>query len=329
MKMSRPTRRRLLIAGIAMSALSVLGSKAMADDGPVRWIIGYPPGGATDTIARLLSGPVSSKIGQTVIVDNRPGAGSSIAAVALAKSRPDGLTVMAVDNGTLVINPVAYSNLQYDPEKDFRPVGLYAEVNILLAVGKDQPFKTVAEFIDQAKAASTPIAYASPGIGSPLHLAMERLARDAGVKLEHVPYKGMAPALTDVLAGVVPSIVIDYTTAKEVIRSGELRPLAVFSKSRLEPLADIPTFGEQVLPGFSAGAWQGMVVPHDTPDEIVNRLTEALAFALKDDAVKKRYGDLGLGIPASSDPLAFSKRWQDDKAIFQPLIRDLGIKLDQ
>lgn len=329
MKMSKPTRRHVLAGGIAITALSMLGSKAMADDGPVRWIVGYPPGGATDTIARLLAGPVSTKIGQTIIVDNKPGAGSSIAAAALAKSRPDGLTVMAVDNGTLIINPVAYSNLQYDPDKDFRPVGLYAEVNILLAVGKDQPFKTVSEFIEQAKAASTPIAYASPGIGSPLHLAMESLARDAGVKLEHVPYKGMAPALTDVLAGVVPSIVIDYTTAKEVIRSGELRPLAVFSKSRLETLPEVPTFGEQVLTGFSAGAWQGMVVPHDTPDDIVNRLTEALAFALKDDAVKKRYGELGLGIPASSDPEAFGKRWQEDKAILQPLIKELGIKLGQ
>ncbi|TIQ18314.1 MAG: tripartite tricarboxylate transporter substrate binding protein [Mesorhizobium sp.] len=329
MKMSKPTRRQVLAGGIALSATAILGSRAIADDGPIRWIVGYPPGGATDTIARLLSAPVSTKIGQTIIVDNRPGAGSSIAAAALAKSRPDGLTVMAVDNGTLIINPVAYSNLQYDPDKDFRPVGLYAEVNILLAVGKDQPYKTVAEFLEQAKAASTPIAYASPGIGSPLHLAMERLARDAAVKLEHVPYKGMAPALTDVLAGVVPSIVIDYTTAKEVIRSGELRPLAVFSKSRLAPLPEVPAFGEQALPGFSAGAWQGMVVPHDTPDDVVSGLTEALAFALQDNAVKKRYDELGLGIPASSDPQAFSKRWQDDKAILQPLIRELGIKLGQ
>ena len=329
MKVSKPTRRQVLAGGVGLGIFSLLGSSAMADDGPIRWIVGYPPGGATDTIARLLSVQVSAKIGQTVIVDNRPGAGSSIAATALAKARPDGLTVMAVDNGTLIINPVAYSNLQYDPDKDFRPVGLYAEVNFLLAVGKDQPYKTAEEFLEQAKASPTPIAYASPGIGSPLHLAVERLARDAGVKLEHVPYKGMAPALTDVLAGVVPCIVVDYTTAKEVIRSGELRPLAVFSAARLGPLPEIPTFGEKILPGFSAGAWQGMVVPHDTPDDVVNRLTEALAFALQDSSVKKRYEELGLGIPASSDPQAFSKRWQDDKAVLQPLIRELGIKLGQ
>jgi tripartite-type tricarboxylate transporter receptor subunit TctC len=146
------------------------------------------------------------------------------------------------------------------------------------------------------------------------------------LRLAHVSYRGMAPALNDVLAGVVPAIVIDYTTAREVIRSGDLRPLATFSASRLAALPDTPTFTEQALPGFVAGAWQGMIVPHDTPDEVVNRLSGALAFALQDESVKARYAELGLGSPAS-DPQSFLKRWHDDKAILQPLIRDLGISL--
>lgn len=327
--MINPTRRQLLGSGFALGALAVTSSRAAAQGSrQIRWVVGYPPGGSTDAIARLLAGPMAKKIGQTIIVDNRPGAGSAVAATAVAQAKPDGQTIMAVDNGTLIINPVAYKSLQYDPDKDFRPVGIYADINIVLAVGKDQPYKNVAEFIEQAKAAPDPVAYASPGIGTPLHLAMERLALEAGIKLEHVPYRGMAPALNDVLAGVVPSIVIDYTTAKEMIRSGELRALAAFSGTRLKALPDVPTFGEETIPGFSAGAWQAMIVPHDTPDDVVARLNEALAFALQDETVRSRYEDLGLGMPAS-DPQTFAKRWHDDKAILQPLIRNLGISLGE
>lgn len=325
MGMTDLTRRNVLAGGLALGALGGLGGRALAAD-VIKWIVGYPPGGSTDLIARLLSAPMSQTLKQTMIIDNRPGAGSSIGATALAHARPDGLTVGSADNGTLIINPVAYKNLQYDPDKDFRPVGIYANINILLAVSKDQPYKTVQDFIEKAKTTSEPIAFASPGVGSPLHLAMERLAREAGLKLAHVSYRGMAPALNDVLAGVVPAIVIDYGTAREVIKSGAVRPLATFSASRIAALPDVPTFGEQAIPGFSAGAWQGMIVPHDTPDDAVNRLSEALAFALKDENVKARYSELGLGMPAS-DPQSFMTRWQDDKAVLQPLIRDLGISL--
>lgn len=327
--MTRVSSKALLIrAAMAIGALAGIAGPVAAETNQVRWLVGYPPGGSTDSIARLLAAPISKTIGQTIIVDNRPGAGSSIAAVALAQSNPDGLTVMSVDNGTLVINPVAYKNLQYDPDRDFRPVGAYAEVNFLLAVGKNQPYKTVEEFLQAAKTASSPIAYASPGIGSPLHLAVERMAREAGVKLEHVAYRGMAPALTDTLAGVVPAIVIDYTTGREMIRSGDLRPLAAFSPERLTALPDVPTFAEKALPKFSAVAWQGLVVPHDTPDEVVEKYSDALAVALADPTVKERYEQLGLRIPAS-DTKSFEKRWQEDKTVWQPIIRNLGISLGQ
>lgn len=321
-------RREMLLGSLALGAASLAGGSALAagGSGQLRWIVGYPPGGSTDAIARLLAGPFAGKIDKTIIVDNRPGAGSAVGATALAQSAPDGQTVMAVDNGTLVINPVAYNSLQYDPDRDFRPVGLYAEINILLAVGKDQPINSVAEFIEQARNSPDPLPYASPGIGSPLHLAMERLARAADLKLEHIPYRGMAPALNDVLAGVVPSIVIDYTTAREMIRSGGIKALATLSEKRLPAAPDLPTIAEQGVPGFSAGAWQGMVVPAKTPDDVVAQLSDALAFALKDDAVKARYAELGLGMPAS-DPKTFADRWQADKAVLQPLIKDLGISL--
>jgi tripartite-type tricarboxylate transporter receptor subunit TctC len=321
-------RRYLLGVAVALGAFAIATAQANADVNQIRWLVGYPPGGSTDAIARLLANPISKTINQTIIIDNRPGAGSAIAAAALAQSKPDGLTVLSVDNGTLVINPVAYRKLQYDPDKDFRPVGVYAEVNFLLAVGKNQPYQTAEDFLKAAKDASAPIAYASPGIGTPLHLAVERLAREAGIKLDHVAYRGMAPALNDALAGVVPAIVIDYSTAREMIRSGDLRALAIFSPSRLPALPDVPTLSEKALPGFSAVAWQGMVVPRDTPDDVVQKYSAALASALEDPTVKARYEQLGLGMP-KSDPQAFEKRWHDDKAVWQPLIKELGISLGE
>lgn len=321
------TRRHVLAAGIAASAAMTTSAQAAYPEKPIRWIVGYPPGGATDAIARLLGQPFSSRIGQPVIVDNRPGAGSALGATALANSPADGYTVMGADNGTLVINPVVYRSLQYDPDKDFRPVGLYAGINIVLAVKGDSPIRAAAEFLDNARAAKDPIAFASPGIGSPLHLAMERLGRDAKLRLSHVAYRGMAPALNDVLGGLVPCVVIDYTTAAEMLKAGRLRALATFAESRLAALPDVPTFAEQGLPGFSAGAWQGLIAPRKTPDAAVQRLSEALAHALSEPQVKTRYAELGLDLPRS-DPETFAKRWQEDRGIWQPLIRSLDIKLD-
>jgi tripartite-type tricarboxylate transporter receptor subunit TctC len=321
------TRRHVLAAGIAASAAMTTGAQAAYPEKPIRWIVGYPPGGATDAIARLLGQPLSTRIGQPVIVDNRPGAGSALGATALANSSADGYTVMGADNGTLVINPVVYRTLQYDPDRDFRPVGLYAGINLVLAVRTDSPFRSAAEFLDNVRAAKEPVAYASPGMGSPLHLAMERLARDAKLRLSHVAYRGMAPALNDLVGGMVPCAVIDYTTAGEMVKAGRLRALATFSETRLAALPDVPTFAEQGLPGFSAGAWQGLIAPRKTPDAVVQRLSEGLAHALSEPNVKARYAELGLDLPRS-DPETFAKRWQADKAIWQPLIRSLEIKLD-
>ncbi|WP_027547836.1 tripartite tricarboxylate transporter substrate binding protein [Bradyrhizobium sp. WSM2254] len=319
------TRRQALAGAMALCAASTSARAALIER-PVRWIVGYPPGGSTDALARLLSPSLAASLGQTVIVDNRPGAGSAIAATALAGAAPDGSTIMGADNGTLIYNPVLYNDLKYDPDRDFRPVGLYAGINLLLAVPANSPIRSGAEYLEKARTAKDPVIYASPGIGSPLHLAMERLARDANVRLTHVPYRGMAPALTDVLAGVVPSIIIDYTTAAEAIKGGLIRALGTLSQSRLPALPDVPTMAEQGLPGFSAGAWQGVIVPRKTPDATVKILADGLARAMSDPQVKKRYEDLGLDMPAS-DTETFAKRWQEDKAIWQPLIRSLDIKL--
>lgn len=328
MDITKPTRRELLGIGLgAGAALVTTPAWAAYPEKPVKWIVGYPPGGATDAIARLLSQPMTKTLAQPLVIDNRPGAGSSVGAVALASSPADGYSIMSADVGTLVINPVVYKSLQYDPDRDFRPVGLYAGINLLLAVPAESPVKTVKDFLESAKSPDEPVAYASPGIGSPLHLAMERLAREAKINLSHIAYKGMAPALNDVLAGSVGSIIIDYTTAGEMLHAGKLRALAVFSEARLPALPDIPTIAEQGFPGFSAGSWHGLIVPKATSDEVVATLSAALADALKDSTVRQRYATLGLDMPPS-DQDTFVKRWQSDKETLQPLIRSLNIKLD-
>ncbi len=324
--MHKLTRRHVLAAGLAAGALANTAWAAYPEK-PIRWIVGYPPGGSMDSIARLLGGPFSGRIGQPIVVDNRPGAGSAVGATVLANAPADGYTVMGVDNGALIINPVVYSKLQYDPDRDFRPVGLYAFINLLLAVNADSPIRTAAEFLENARSAKEPVQYASPGIGSPLHLAMERLAIDAKIRLSHVPYRGMAPALNDVVGGFVPSIIVDYGTAAGMVKTGSIRVLATFSAKRLPALPDVPTLAEQGVNGFSAGAWQGLIAPNKTPDAVIERLADALTYALTDPKVKARYADLGLDLPQSG-PEAFAKQWQADKAIWQPLIRDLGIKLD-
>ncbi len=323
------TRRRFLMTGAATAATLAMSDAAWAayPDKPVKWIVGFPPGGATDTVARLVGHPMSEALGRPIVVDNRPGAGSSVGATALASSPADGYTVGSADNGTLIINPVVYPKIQYDPDRDFRAVGMYAGINLLLCVPSSSPIKTAAEYLEKAKGTSEPLLYASPGIGTPLHLAMERLARDAKVNLKHVAYKGMAPALNDVLAGVVDSIVIDYTTANSQIKDGKIRAIAVFSEKRLTVLPDVPTMAEQGVSGFSAGAWHSLIVPKATPDEVVATLSQALGKALQDPLVKTRYAELGLDMPPS-DPDTMAQRWASDKATWQPLIRSLNIKLD-
>ena len=321
------TRRRFLAAGIATGAFAGTGWAAFPDK-PIRWIVGYPPGGATDALARMLSQPFSVKIGQTIVIENKPGAGSSVGAAALASSPPDGYTIMGVDNGTLVINPVVYRSLQYNPEQDFRPIGLYAYVNFLLAVRGDSPIRSAAEFLEQARTAKDPIPFASPGIGTPLHLSVERLAIEANLRLSHVAYKGMGPAINDVLAGSVALIVVDYGSASPMVKAGRIRPLATFSPKRLAALPDVPTFDELGMRGFSSVAWQGLVAPRKTPDAVIERLSESLSYAVADPEVKKRYAELGFDAPPASDPQTFTKVWEADKAVWQPLIRNLGIKLD-
>jgi tripartite-type tricarboxylate transporter receptor subunit TctC len=325
----RLSRRAGLAAGlVAATALPFRPARAAYPEGPVTWIVAYAAGGGTDTLARLLGEAMAPKLGQPVVIENRPGGATNIGAGVAAKADPDGRTVFTADNGTLVFNPALFRKLPYDPERDFRPVGLMARFPLVLAVWKASVSTSARDFVDRARAEPGAIDYASPGVGSPHHLTMERLAREAGVQFTHIPYKGAAPALNDLVGGHVESMVVDYPSAASHLQAGTIRPLAVCSAARLGGLPEVPTVQEALgLDGFEAYAWQGLVVPQATPDPVVERLSSALAAALHEERVLARMREIGLE-PLAGGPADMQRLIEAERALWVPLIRSLGITLD-
>jgi tripartite-type tricarboxylate transporter receptor subunit TctC len=322
------TRRTLL--GAALSAAAVgLARPALAayPDRPIRWLVGYPPGGSTDAIARLIGPIMSSRLGQPVVVENRAGANSSIAAETLARSPADGYTMSSADPGTLIINPLIYQRVGYDPERDFRHVGLQARINFILAVKAGSPIRSFADYLAAAKRSPGALSYATPSSGSPLHLAMELLQREAGITLNHVPYRGMGPALNDAAAGNVDSIISDYGSALGLIQGNMIRPVVVFSAQRLAGLPAVPTIAEAGQPTVTVGMWHGLVMPRGTPDEAVNRMAQLLDEATAQPAVLARFAELGFD-RAPAGPEAFVAQYQADRDRWQPLVRSLGLRAE-
>ncbi len=331
----RLARRAVLAAGAGLAAgtlaaalLPRRAALAAYPEGPVTWIVPYAAGGGTDTLARLLGEAMAPKLGQGVVVENRPGGATTIGAGAAAKASPDGRTLFTADNGTLVFNPALFKKLPYDPQADFRQVGLMARFPLVLAVSKGSASTTARDLVGRARAAPGEIVYASPGVGSPHHLTMERLAREAGARFSHVPYKGAAPALNDLVGGHVEAMVVDYPSGAGQLRAGAIRPLAVCSAARLGDLPDVPTVQEALgLAGFEAFAWQGLVVPRATPDPIVERLTAELAAALRQESVQARMRAVGLE-PLTGGPAEMQRLTEAERAVWVPLIQSLGITLD-
>ena len=323
----RLSRRTALLAGLA-AGMPLRAALAAYPDRPIEWIVAYAAGGGTDTLARLLAEAMSPRLGQSIVIQNRPGGATNIGATAAAQAAPDGYTLFTADNGTLVFNPALFTKLPYDPAKDFRPVGLMARFPLVLAVRVGSVSTDATGLVDRARAEPGSIDYASPGVGSPHHLTMERLAREAGVQLNHVPYKGAAPALNDLVGGHVETMVVDYPSGAGHLRAGDIRPLAVFSAARLTDLPDVPTVQEALgIADFEAYAWQGLVVPAATPDPEVETLSAALAAALREDAVLARMRKIGLE-PITGGPAAMQDLIAAERAVWVPLIQSLGITLD-
>jgi tripartite-type tricarboxylate transporter receptor subunit TctC len=307
--------RGLIGTGIACVALfGVPGQSRAADypDHPVRWLVGYPPAGATDICARLIGQYLSEHLGQQFIVENKPGAGNNLATELVVKSPPDGYTVFLV-NPANAINATLYKNLSFNFIDDMAPVAGFIRVPNLMEVNLDVPANTVKEFIDYAKANPGKVNMASSGIGTSVHLSGELFQMMTGVKLTHVPYRGASPALTDLLAGQVQVIFDNLPSSIAYVRAGRTRALAVTTATRDKALPDVPTVAETV-PGYEASAWFGMAVPKGTPRPIIDKLNKAVNDALKDPAMLAKLAELGGNtIPGTPEDFGKIVREETDK----------------
>ncbi len=316
--------RRALCA--AMFALAPLALHA-ADGRPMEWVVGYAAGGGSDVVARTVADAMSKSLKQTVIINNKPGAGTNIAADYVAHARDAAHVMFTADFATLAANPFLYTKLSYDAERDFAPVGLLVRFPLLLVVAPNVPAQNLKEFLAWAKSQGNATPYATPGAGSPHHLATELFRERSGLKLQHVPYRGAAPALQDLLGGQVPFMFVDTASALPYVTSGKLRALGVASPQRVKMLADVPTLAEQGMAGFEAYAWQGLVVPAGTPAETVAQLNKSLVAALDSTAVKARLQALGVE-PTPGTPAQMASYARSERERWGRVIRDAGIKLD-
>ena len=321
-------RRALLLAGMAAAtgARSAVPAQHFPNK-PVKWIVGYPAGGGSDYLARAIAAQMSGQMGQQVIIENRAGAGAIIGAEAAAHSPGDGYTLFTADNGVLVYNPALYKKLPYDPTRDFAPIGLMARAPLLIVAAPNAQIKTAAELLDALKKNPGKLSYASPGNGSPHHLAMELFKNQAGLFVVHVPYRGAAPALQDVMGGQVPLMVVDTSSGMSAIKAGKLVPLAMFSGKRIAQLPDVPTVIELGYKDVEAYAWQGMVVPSSTPKEIQQKLSLEMQAALNNPAVRKKLNEAAWE-PVPSDGTMMSIYTLAETRKWHKLIRDRGISVE-
>ncbi|MGE8440071.1 MAG: Bug family tripartite tricarboxylate transporter substrate binding protein [Comamonas testosteroni] len=322
--------RRQFLAAVAASSAAAASPFAMAQDwpaNPVRWVVPYPPGGGTDVLARTVAESMRKTLNQTIVVDNRPGASTNIGGQLVASAKPDGYTIMSADNAILAFNEHLFSKLPFSPDKDFTYVGGISRFPMALVVNPAFEAKDFKEFLAYAKANPGKLNYASPGNGSPHHLAMELFKNRTGTSLTHIPYKGAAPALADVMGGQVPCMFLDLASGLPVIQSGKVRALAIGTAKRVPNLPNVPTLAELGLKDSEVYAFQGILAPKGLPPAIVQRLNTDLQKALKDPDVVKRMADFGMealpGTPEQFHQLARTeaKRWGE-------VIKVAGVKLD-
>ncbi|MCZ8396964.1 Bug family tripartite tricarboxylate transporter substrate binding protein [Achromobacter ruhlandii] len=317
--------RRLL----ALAALSLAATAASAQSWPtqpIRWIVPYPAGGGADVVARTVASGIEKPLGQTIVVENRPGAATIIGATAISQADPSGYVIGTADSGTLAYNPTLYAKLAYDPSK-FTYVGGIAKFPLLLAVNVNSPYKTVNDVIQAAKKEPGKLTAASAGAGSPHHLALELFKQRTGANLLHVPYKGAAPAIQDLLGGQVDVMFIDLAAGLPNVKAGKLRVLASATPERVAVLPDAPTMAEQGVPDFTAYAWQGLVAPAGLPEPVVKKLSAELDAALKSPAVSQKMLDMGV-IPMPMSAQDFKAYADQERATWAEVIKKANIKLE-
>jgi tripartite-type tricarboxylate transporter receptor subunit TctC len=323
--MKLPRRKFLVLAAgaAALPAVSRIARAQVYPTRPVRLIVGFAAGQAIDITTRIIGQWLSERLGQQFIVENRPGAGGNVGAEAVAHAPPDGYMLLAIGSNNM-INATLYEKLSYNFIRDIAPVASIARVPQVMEVNFSFPAKSVPEFIAYAKANPGKISFASAGTGSVAHVTGELFKMMTGVNMLHVPYRGAAPALTDLLGGQVDVMFDNMPSSIEHIRAGRLRPLAVTTTTRLESLPDIPTVSDFV-PGFETSAWGGIGAPRGTPTEIIDKLNREINAALADPKLKARFADLG-GMVLALSPIEYGKRMAEETEKWAKVIEFSGAK---
>ncbi|MBO9512761.1 MAG: tripartite tricarboxylate transporter substrate binding protein [Variovorax sp.] len=314
-------------AWLCLAALAFVSSMASAQafpQKPIRWIVGYPAGAASDFVARTVADAMSHRLGQPVIIDNRPGSSGIIAADLAAKSAPDGYTLATADNGILIFNTALFKKLPYDPAKDFTPIGLMVRLPMLILSNPASPYASIQDVVEEMKKNPGQVSYATPGIGSPHNLAMVMFKDQNKLAAEPVHYRGGAPMIQDVLGRHVDLMVLDVASSMPTLNGQKVRALVAFSKNRLAALPDVPTTFETGLGDLEAAAWQGIVVPTGTPEAVRTRLTEALLAAMSDPGVRKKLAEYGAEATPST-AAGMTQLWDKEKTYWVNLIKSHGI----
>jgi tripartite-type tricarboxylate transporter receptor subunit TctC len=319
------TRRTLVaLAGAALCS----GAWAQAWPAkPIRVIVPFPPGGGTDIIAREVTQKVASSTGWTFVVENKPGAGGNLGVDTVAKSPADGYTLVLGQTSNLAINPTLYEKMPYDSLKDLTPIVRVADAPLVMVTGMNTPYKSLAEAVNAAKSKPGAINFASPGNGTVAHLTSELFQKAAGIKTQHVPYKGAAQAMTDVISGTVDLYMSSVPTLLGQIKQGKLRPLAVTSSKRVDDLPNVPTINEAGYKGFDAVTWFGFLAPANTPKDVIAKLNAEFNKALQQPDLRKKLGDEGAD-PAGGTPEQFAALIKDEIPRWGKVVKESGARVD-
>lgn len=323
-----PTRA-LLRAGVLV-ALVIAAAPVRAQDYPTRpitLVVPFPPGGSTTVMARIVADKMSELLGQQIVIENRSGAGGTVATRQVAKAAPDGYTLALGYTGTLSIGPSLYNNVGYDVRKDFAPIGMIGSAPSVMVVHPSVKANTVAEFIALAKASDTPLQYGSPGIGTANHMSGELFATVAGIRLTHIPYKGSGPAMNDLLGGHIPMTFAPIPAAHGNIEGGRLRALMVTSKQRSTLLPNVPSSTEAGLTDFEVSLRYGLVAPAGTPRPVIDKLNKELNLALRDPEVKKRIANEGAE-PIETTPEGYAEDIDREEKMWSKLVASTNAKVN-
>lgn len=316
-----------LIAIACMATASLASAAAPYPGKPIRVVVPFPAGGGTDIIAREITNRVALSTGWTFVIENKPGSGGNLGIDAVAKAPHDGYTIGMGQTSNLAINPTLYPRLPYDPLKDLVPIGMVASAPLVLATSMSSPYKSLADVMTASRTKPGAVNFASPGNGTVAHLAGEQFQRNAGLKLTHIPYKGAAQAVNDLIGGQVDLYMASVPSLLGHIRNGKLRPLAVSSAARVADLPQVPTFAESGVKGFDAATWFGFVAPAGTPRDIVIRLNAEFNKALKLPELAKKLNDQGATV-LSGTPEQFGALIRQDITRWSAVIKASGTKLD-